>query len=259
MMPRRSLADDCPWCPAKAGETCQRYEYDHPGHPKEKGLDAAPVEGPRCGASREYVGFTFTCFKERGHEGRHEGNTQDRRQPSHSWSVAPVEGVERVTDDAPARVEFCGKYSDETELAWSCSLPKGHGGNCNPMTLEELDECASPEQKTIVAQPVTDDWPAETIPDDLKDAYARCNMVLSSGYPKDSFAALLIERIGRREALLDKFSENNDRLCEREARAETRIEVLEAALRGIVASDDVWEMLEIARAALAAPSGTPSR
>jgi hypothetical protein len=46
MMPRRSLATDCPWCPAKAGETCQRYEYDHPGRPREKGAErtAAPTQ-----------------------------------------------------------------------------------------------------------------------------------------------------------------------------------------------------------------------
>ena len=42
------------------------------------------------------------------------------------------------------------------------------------------------------------------------------------------------ERIGRREAMLDKFSDNNDRLIERIGRAEARNAALEEALRAIV-------------------------
>jgi hypothetical protein len=200
--------------------TCPNWDPDEDymhadGCPMEYAEPAQPVEGPRPNP------FVDT---------RPWPDLKDKVLVYRPDPAAPVEGVERVTDNAPARVEpqeqnsglwYCGRCEGKLVK----STVHGHG--------EILVHVESGEEDCPAAQPAnTDDRPAETIPGDL--AYA----------------------ISENRRLRTTISEQ----AALTGRAETRIEVLEAALRKALKwIPSTSPTYRVVCAALAAPSGVKEK
>lgn len=90
------------------------------------------------------------------------------------------------------------------------------------------------------------------IPEDLKERYQfLCSVPVEIGLSiREQKEKELIERVGRAEANIARRKEVAMKVTKMYQRLDKHDTKLEDALKSIAASDDVWKMLAIARAAL---------
>jgi hypothetical protein len=176
------------------------------------GFDPAPVEGPRC---RSQCPGTVdgVCQKPKGHSGDHRWMHSGGDWGVTWFNAAPVEGVERVTDDR-RNIALCSFCHERKPIV----LVREDG---KPRCIDCVDAH-------------TCDRTAETIPitiEGLVKYWDGLEVVALRKYSETSDSKYLSEALTIRLHLRGLGTDPDTKhLHECRSRAETRIEVLEAAL-----------------------------